>query len=650
MLFSILHAAVAAFAADHGPADEPAEPSVEEYVVEARRSELREGTASVTVVPIDESLPSSADLPSVISMAPGTQVRRLGGLGSYASVSIRGSSDRQVEVLLDGVPLNPDGASTMDLSELPLAALSSVEVYRGMAPFDLGAAPIGGVVHLRTREEPVAQGRLTLGSLRAARLAGLWRADPSEGPDLLVAGELTTAGNRYRFHDDAGTVYVPDDDTIRVRENADRHQGALHARWRLEGRHADLTLLQGWLVREEGVPGFAFSPTEEVRYETLSGLQAARVDAVVGATRLGVVAWARLRRERLRDALGEVGLGPRHNDERTFSPGLRATVGSALGPRLALHGLVDLHGDRFASRELLTGEEHEARHRLVGRAGAGARLVWGALELHPSVLLTSLHSGDVAVRSLDPRLGARLDLSRQLAITAQIARALRPPDVTELWGDRGAMRGNPALRPERATNTDLGLRWANDWVHAELVGFHGRARDRIVWVQNAQRIARPENLDQTRVLGLEAAATLTLGPLESWSSVTRTWSAQLSAQPAYDGKQLPRLPEWELHQRTALVFDRWRVGHTLVHASATWHDAVNWYRSAPRTLHGAFVRVGSERLQVEAEVSNLADRIVESVPSNPLEPHGPRSLQPVTDFAGMPLPGRTIQLSLRWTP
>lgn len=651
MLFLLpIHAAVAAPVAEHGPAPRADVPSEEVVVERDRASGVPEGAGTVTVVPVDERLPASADLPSVVSMSPGTTVRRLGGLGSYASVSVRGSTDRQVEVLLDGVPLNPDGASTVDLSHLPLAAFSRVEVHRGLAPLDLGAAPIGGVVHLVSREEPAASLALTGGSFRTGRLTGLWRGDPSKGPDLLIAGEALTVGGRYRFHDDAGTAYVPEDDTVRVRENADRHQGALHARWRTGDERLALTLVQSLLAREEGVPGFAFAPTREVRYETLSDLQAARLDAVVGSTRLAALAWARVRREQLRDGLGEIGLGPRHTDELTLSPGLRATLGTAATPRLALHGLLDVHGDRYAARDRLSGGVEDPRARLVGRAGVGATWTIGALALYPSVIATALRSGGVTVGSVDPRLGARLDLSRHLALTATAARGLRPPDVTELWGDRGALVGNPALRPERSTTIDLGARWVSGAVRAELVGFHGAAVDRIVWVQNAQRIARPENLEHSVVSGLEAAAAVAVGPFESWTSVTRTFSAQRSDRPAYDGKELPRLPDWEIHQRTTFGGERWRVGHTLTHASPTWHDAVNWYRTAPRTLHGVFARVGTERLQVEAEVANVADRIAERVPANPLDPDGATTLQPVTDFAGMPLPGRTLYLTLRWTP
>ena len=111
-------------------------------------------SSSVTVIPVDETLPSGADVGSVVESASGTVVRRLGGLGDYSAVSIRGSSFRQVQVYLDGVPLNPDGSATVNLSELPLSAFERVEIYRGNAPPSFAAAPIGGVCLLYTSPSP----------------------------------------------------------------------------------------------------------------------------------------------------------------------------------------------------------------------------------------------------------------------------------------------------------------------------------------------------------------------------------------------------------------------------------------------------------------------------------------------------------------
>ena len=112
----------AAFAQEEGPRSAPAEGEVPgaEITVEAQAPGARalDDPTSVTIIDVDERLSAAADLADVIETATGTTVVQLGGLGDLSAVSIRGSSLRQVQVFLDGVPLNPDGSAVVNLSEL----------------------------------------------------------------------------------------------------------------------------------------------------------------------------------------------------------------------------------------------------------------------------------------------------------------------------------------------------------------------------------------------------------------------------------------------------------------------------------------------------------------------------------------------------
>ena len=71
-------------------------------------------------------------LPDVLAEATGVHVKRLGGLGAFSTISLRGSSADQVEVYLDGVScLNAAFGGGVDLGNLPLAHVGQIEVYRG---------------------------------------------------------------------------------------------------------------------------------------------------------------------------------------------------------------------------------------------------------------------------------------------------------------------------------------------------------------------------------------------------------------------------------------------------------------------------------------------------------------------------------------
>ena len=107
----------------------------EDWVVEDQGTEEHNPShtaAALTTIQIDETIPQSSDLTHLIDSASGTTIVQLGGLGDFAGLSIRGSSLQQVEIFLDGIPLNPDGASTVNLAELLLWAFQRIEIYRSL--------------------------------------------------------------------------------------------------------------------------------------------------------------------------------------------------------------------------------------------------------------------------------------------------------------------------------------------------------------------------------------------------------------------------------------------------------------------------------------------------------------------------------------
>ena len=72
------------------------------------------------------------------------------GLGSYSTLSIRGSNANQVRIYVDGVPLNNAQGGEVNLSDLSFDNLEKIEIYKsGSSPGFSGSA-IGGTVNLVT--------------------------------------------------------------------------------------------------------------------------------------------------------------------------------------------------------------------------------------------------------------------------------------------------------------------------------------------------------------------------------------------------------------------------------------------------------------------------------------------------------------------
>src|SRR5262249_40363037 len=118
-----------------------------ERVSAARR---RLPTASISELHAHEATRAVESLPDLLVQAPGVHVLQYGGLGAFSTVSLRGAPAGQVAVLLDGEPLAAPGRSVTNLADLPLDAVESIEVSRGLSPLTLGVSAPGGTINLVT--------------------------------------------------------------------------------------------------------------------------------------------------------------------------------------------------------------------------------------------------------------------------------------------------------------------------------------------------------------------------------------------------------------------------------------------------------------------------------------------------------------------
>lgn len=617
---------------------------------------------AATVISV-EDLPASADVAAALEPVPGLRVRHLGGLGDFSGVSIRGTGLRETQVFLDGVPLSPDGAAVVNLSELPLRAFRSIEVYRGNAPAALGAAPIGGVVNLVTgdrRPPSVSVGVGTQGTVRAS----LGLAPASAGwRGFGFVDTFHTDGN-YRYFSDHGTAYNRLDDAFVARVNNDKTQLAAHGLLGTDLGEWKLSVVGSGLVRDEGLPGHLQQRTESARLETARGLLGAELSGRGARTAWTALAFTVLRREIVSDPGGEIGVGS-VADTRTGSVGLRGDWRITPSPSLVAGVVGQARVDGWKSPS-------DLRTRLVGTASAWATWRHGRFAVGPTVdlrgadarglgevTLDGVPSGEKRplIGSIDPRLGATLRLD-PVTFKANVGKYLRIPDLTELYGQRGSSVGNPDLVPEKGYQADLGaivsrpdLGPLRD-VRLEAGGFVTASRDLVVWVQNSQQVLYPINLGRGLTAGTEVAGSAAWGPVGAHGSATWTWSSNRSSDPAFAGNELPRVPALDASGGATADLGPARIGWDILAVSANWWDATNWLRSAPRVLHTASVRVNlGDGLALEGTATNVLGKLVEVVPRNPLDPDDPaRVVQPMTDFVGYPLPGRTLLVTLRWDP
>lgn len=645
-----------------------AEVVVEETAVDPART-----AASLTVLPLGPDLPPAQDLASVVDFATGTTVRRLGGLGDYATVSLRGSSTRQVEIFLDGIPLNPDGGATVDLSELPVSSFARAELYRGFAPLSFGTTAIGGVINLVTPTEgvPTSLGAAA-GSWGTEHLSGA--AAPQAGPAhlLLALDQFHTRGD-FRYFDDQGTEFNLLDDRTLTRENNRMDRGSGLVRLDL----GPLRVLDTVATLSQELPGTIASPSDSATLDSVRNLLVAQSELSPGPDwRFLPRLWWLTRTHTTTDRDGDLGTGPSWTTDRFHTVGAQAGLTWAPAPALVAELVARSRVETFHPEDHLTGAEDGTRFRSASVAALGA--TWSPLgellSVDPILQLELLddrflgevpfqeapvspEADDLAVYAA-PRIGVLLRPLTGISLKANTGLYTRPPDLTELFGQSGAIVGNTDLVPERGFSFDVGahlvapstwfVRGAFDLGYART-----QARDLIVMVQNSQQTSRAENLADAYTRTVEGALDVDVGGwVQSQTAFTSTLSRNLSPDPTYANNQIPGIPPLEFSQTTGVRVRRWVVvSHTWTWTGPTWADPANTALQAPRSLHSLALSVTPHpRLPtLSAEVLNLTDHIGMATDRNPFSAEDDTLVvKPITDFSGFPLPGRTVMIAVRW--
>jgi iron complex outermembrane receptor protein len=603
----------------------------------------------VRAEPAREQARSAADL---VEDLAGVRVRRYGGLGSFATMSIRGSSPAQVPVLLDGVPLADARSGIVNLEELATADLERIEVYRGFAPAALAEAGIGGAVNLVTRAAP-SSGDPELSSGLSGGSFATWRAWASGAAALdddaeagaapgvrLSFGCLRTAGD-YRFASDNGTPEEPSDDVVLERRNNDYAQLSASARAAvpLDGWSADASAAV--VSTDQGLPGLDYDQAERARLGATDArlrLAAAIPDLADGLLSLEGSAWGRLRVDRFADPLGEIGVGRQVEDDRSAGVGaaLQATAVLGDGRHLVRARLAAGHEAFRASYELPapSAGPDQLRWSLEVAGGYEVSLADDALVLLADARLDvdgDRFSGDPCFEApadgtegtswdvlVSPSGGLRWTIVDGLDLKANVGWFHRVPSFAELFGDRGTVVGNPDLRAESAANVDAGVAAAfgsrDDGLRlaVDCAFFGSFAADLIVFVPQSQNVFRAENIGSARTLGAEATLRA------AWDRFAEL-DVRYTFQDARDAGDTPYwsglpLPGRSPHDLSARLLGRYRLleaWYELDFVSETALDRAN-LRSVPsRVLHGAGIGVRWRTPQFEmsatAEGRNLAD-------------------------------------------
>ena len=386
-------------------------------------------------------------------------------------------------MVLNGIPLNPDGVSSINLSDIPVQMLESVTLYRSHTPMMMMSNAMGGVVDMQTQKSPSPMLRTTADSWANLRVQGHTPFANTFGyGNLFISG--LQAPNAYPYFDNRNTPFNDTDDQWKTRVNNDVQTLQGLATWTMNG----LDVFHAELYREQGIPGHITIPTPDIRLDSRRRLTGIHSAESTENWSHDSVAWWSTQSETLADPLGNLGQGALEQ-AWTFQ-----TIGGQSTHRWTSHEALFPSVGLGLRRDYATSNSPSEHTRYAGQGQVGSELILENLEWNWSLQGHWLSSQDAL--NWAPKTSVLWHTTDRDHLWLAVVRGFRPPDFTGLYGNRGAIIGNENLLPETGTTLDVGWTHSNvdHWLKRIQLGTYWReSHNEILFVQNAQRQSLPIN-------------------------------------------------------------------------------------------------------------------------------------------------------------
>lgn len=539
-------------------------------------------------------------LPEMLRGLAGVQIVSNGGRGKSTSLFLRGTSDKQLLVLVDGVKVGSATSGAAALQDIPLALVERIEVVRGPRSSLYGSEALGGVIQVFTRRG-AKQGLkpyLTLGAgTRSSYSGNAGLAGGSENGwfDLGVSSEDTDGINARAYRPSAPRAYEPDADGYR------QLAGSLRGGYRFDsGLELDGNWLQSSTHSDQDLRS---SSGKTGRYGYADGEQ----QVLGGRARFtplepwGVTLQAGHSEDRS-DYFRDGDFYSRFDTERdTFA----WQNDFSLTPEQLLTLGFDYQQDRIDTSDTYAEDSRHNRGYYTQYQGRfGRHGLSAGLRRDDNQQFGEHDTGN---------LGWSYDLSETLTLSAAYGTAFRAPTFNDLYApNSGYTAGNPDLKPEESENYELGLQGVAGWGEWRLSVFENQIDDLIVWA--GSNPMRPQNVESARIRGLESSARTQLA---NWDlAATLTLLDPQDRSQDNHGHQLARRAKRTFNIDADRRIGQFGVGATLFAASQRFDNVSN--TDASRLPGYALVDLRGEyhidsEWRLQAKVSNLLNRDYETV-------------------------------------
>ena len=493
------------------------EVTLDDVEISGSRAPLALGQAARMVTVLSREDIQAAPVQSIndlLKYAAGVDVRQRGPIGAQTDVGIRGGTQEQITILLNGINIcDPQtGHNSFDFP-VDISEIERIEVLEGPAGRVFGTSSLAGAINIVTKvrgDRQEADGRLT-GSGKARLEGGSFGYLSAGGYGNVSSGQ---------WSNQLSASYTRSDGYSRNKNgglNMDYNGGKAF----YQGCFDDPTVRVNWHAGLS-TKGFGsntfYSKNFDNQYErTTKWFTALQAETKGGWFHFKPsIYWNRSqdRFELFRDDADSYPFNYHRTD--VFGVNLNNWFDWKLGKTA--------FGAEFRNEDIISGNLGEPLNHPKHISGTDRDYEYGlnrsnlSFHLEHNILLNSftLSAGFIAVKNtwnetnfkLYPGADASYRFSDNWKVYASWNTSLRMPSVTELYYSVGGHKADKYLKPEELSAAEIGVKYNTHAVQASVSGFYHHCRNMIDWIMDtteADPVWKSVNYTKANTLGLETA-------------------------------------------------------------------------------------------------------------------------------------------------
>ena len=481
---------------------------LEEVEVTSSRAPLTLGQSARMVTVLDREAIAAAPAQSVndlLKIAAGVDVRQRGPIGAQTDISVRGGTNEQITILLNGININ-DPQTGHNAADFPvdISEIERIEVLEGPAGRVYGTSSLVGAINIVTRKADKTSADVHLEAGSFGYVSGGGRVN-------LLRGKL---------NNQLSASYTRSDGYSRTQSgslNSDFKTLKMFYQGQYDTDDLSLSWHAGLSNKNFGSNTFYSAKFDDQFEHTFKLFTAIQAETKGLFHFKPTIYWNRShdRFELFRGSEDKVPFNYHRTD--VFGINLNSYIDWSLGKTA--------FGAEFRNEDLVSGNLGEPLNRPLSIHGTDRQYTLGlnrsnlSFHLEHNILLRNftLSAGVIAVKNtwnempfrLYPGVDASWKFARHFKAYVSFNTSLRMPSFTELYYSVGGHQADKYLQTEEMQAYEVGLKYLSGGIRGSVSVYHHHGKNMIDWIRDTRMgdEAVWESVNHTKVnsIGVEAS-------------------------------------------------------------------------------------------------------------------------------------------------